>query len=445
MKLFLIIFLIVNISSCNQYSGSSSEEKKHEHSKIFYTCSMHPQIKEDKHGKCPICGMGLTKVEQEQDAGHEIAMNEQYYCESDPSITSEAPGECPIDGTQMLKKDLSSNTVGTVKLRKSQVSHFKADLYEASYKKMKKNIRLLGSLSKAESKQSNIPARTSGRVEKVLINSTGSFVKKGMPVLELYSPKLLSGAEEFLLARTNYLTNKDNIELKELYEQSIQRMKLWGILESQLNLWAKENRVPRNITIYSPVSGIVEKKNAIKGKYFQEGESFFDLVDLSTLWVELDVYEHDTGLIEMGQQIQIEFGAYPGKIWNSSIDFVSPILNTKTRTLKVRATLSNENGELKPGMVGTASLEVVLKGAPIVIPRNAVIDTGKRKVIWIEVNNKKYQAKSIKTGFESQGFVEVKEGVEIGDKVVIDGNFLLDAQAQLFGGFEESSEKHNKH
>lgn len=437
------ILLLLLVNSCfkeEQKSLKHDHAKAEKEVKTYYTCSMHPQVREDKPGKCPICGMGLTKVEEvldEEHASHSHSI-QLYSCEADPSITSEAPGECPIDGSPMVEVKKEQSVVAKVSLRKSQVNHFKADLFEVTPMMMQKKIRLLGTVLKSENKESNIPARIPGRVEEVIVQSTGSFIKKGDPVLKLYSPKLLTGADEYLIARKNYFSNRRNKEFKELYEQSIQRMKLWGVLDDQLENWANEKKVPREITIYSPVTGIVEQKNAIKGKYFKEGQSFFDLVDLDTLWVEMDVYEHDSALVKTGQEVEFEFSAYPGELWRGKIDFISPVLDRKTRTLKIRTTLDNSDGKLRPGMVGTASVNLKLAGTPLVIPRTAVIDTGKRKVVWIDLGKNKYQAKRVRTGFESEGYVEVKEGLAEGDQVIVDGNFLLDAQAQLFGGYDDS-------
>ena len=326
MKWIIILTMItlVSVSCSKDDSGHEGHSKKEQKVETYYTCSMHPQIRQDEPGKCPICGMGLTKVEVEHDeedhSAHNQALQEGpdiYYCEASPDITSEAPGECPIDGTPMLKREKSHKAmevVAKVKLRKSQVKHFKADLFPVTSMKMQKKIRLLGTLIKSEEKESNIPARIGGRVEKVFVNSTGAFIRRGDPVLKIYSPTLLTGGEEYLIAKKNYLANSTNKEFKDLFEQSGERMRQWGVLNSQLERWAKNNKVPREITIYSPVTGIVEKKNAIEGKYFKEGQSFFDLVDLSSLWVELDVYEHDSALVRIGQIVELEFSAYPGEI-----------------------------------------------------------------------------------------------------------------------------------
>jgi len=419
----------------------------------FYTCSMHPQIREEKAGKCPICHMGLTKVEIDRDESEHSehsGMDNQtkeplYYCESDPTVTSKVPGECPLDGTPLLEKKQAQETVAKVKLRKRQLKHFRASVFSVTTMKMEKKIRLLGSLMKSEEKESNIPARVPGRVEEVLVQSTGSLIKKGDAVVKLYSPKLLTGGEEYLIARKNYLSNRKNREFGDLFKQSRERLKQWGVQDSQLEDWAKKSQVPREITIYSPVTGIVESKNAIQGKYFKEGQVFFNLVDLSSLWVELDVYEHDSALIGLGQVVKLEFNAYPGELWSGNVDFVSPVLDMKTRTLKIRTTLKNAEGKLRPGMVGSAALTIKLPGEPMVVPKTAIIDTGKRKVVWLEISPGVYEAKVVFTGFQSEGYVEVKRGLKVGDNVVTEGNFLLDAQAQLFGGYKEMSAEGGHH
>ncbi len=444
-KLILIIFLGL-FSSCDGVFNKEESHNKHEHSKVksYYTCSMHPQVKEEKSGKCPICHMSLTKVEvdEAEDINSEVKVNVEddglWRCEKYPEVTSEVELVCPLDGTPMVKNSPEKKAgiiIGKVKLRKSQLKHFTPDHFPATSMKMKKNIRLLGTVLQSEDKESNIPARIGGRVEKVFIKSTGSLIKVNDPVINIYSPKLITGGEEYLIARRTFERTKTK-EFKELYNQSIERLRLWGIKKFQYETWYKRGNVPQSITLYSANTGIVRKRNAVVGKYFKEGQNFFELSDLSDVWVEMDVYEHDSNLVQLGQKIKLSFTAIPGQEIEGEIDFVDPVLNSTSRTLKVRATIANINGKLKPGMVADAILKVEIEVMPLVIPRTAIIDTGKRKVVWSQVSGKQFQAKTILTGYESEGFVEVKSGLMEGEKVVIDGNFLLDAQAQLFGGYE---------
>lgn len=449
--IILLGILLISCSKESNFTESTSNEhqhdlvKKEEGGKVYYTCSMHPEIRQEGPGKCPICHMNLTKVVEDADEedGKESSENQKltnlWQCSDYPDVTSEKEDICPIDGSPMIPVKLDSDPkaeIAEVKLRNAQMEHFDPAYFTVTSMKMTKRIRLLGSVLQSEERVSNIPARIPGRVEKVFIKSTGEFVRVGQPVLELYSPQLISSGEEYLLARKSSRENKSK-DFKDLLKQSEERLNLWGIKEFQLDRWFKNGKVPRNITIYSPSTGIVQRKNAVVGKYFKEGQNFFELSNLSDVWVQMDVYEHDSALVEMEQSVDLEFTALPGERYTGKLDFISPTLNPKSRTLKVRATISNSSGKIKPGMVADAILTVNLEGEPLVIPRNALIDTGKRKVVWVKVTDKKFKAQIVQTGFESEGFIEIKGGLQEGQKVVIEGNFLLDAQAQLFGGYED--------
>ena len=449
--LFLFIIFAMG-ASCSKGSSNLGKDHTDSKSQVYYTCSMHPQIKEDGPGKCPICHMNLTKIEidNSDEKPHVVAdipEKDIWQCKNFPDVTSGTPDVCPRDGTQMVKKlkeNKAAKIVAKVKLRKAQIKHFSPEVFPVTTMKMTKKIRLLGSVLQSEEKESNIPARIDGRVEKIYVRSTGSMVRKGDPVIDLYSPNLITAGEEYLLAKQSYSKTKSK-EFEDMLNQSKEKLRVWGIKKFQYEKWHKSGKVPRQITIYSNTTGIVRKRNATVGKYFKEGQNFFELSDLSDVWVEMDVYEHDSSLIKIGQKVDLEFIAIPGEILSGVIDFVNPILSQKSRTLKVRATIENTSGKLKPGMIADAILNVNLEGSPLVVPRSAIIDTGKRKVVWVKVTNKEFRAKSIHTGYESEGYVEVTHGLMEGEKVIIEGNFLLDAQAQLFGGYEDmkNSIEHN--
>ena len=410
----------------------------------YYTCSMHPEIRESKPGKCPICGMNLTLVEGDDDhdnhdphAGHDHGSDGYYTCSMHPEIRESKPGKCPICGMNLTfvegdddhdddSSATASNVVGKVKLRKKQLSHFRPTYFTVTNKNMEKKVRLLGTVVRSEARESNIPARVRGRVERVYIKSTGSMIKTGDPVVDIYSPELITAGEEYLVARRG-----------QMLRQAEEKLKLWGVKPAQYRKWRRTNRVPKKITIYSPVTGIVKKHRTVVGKYMKEGESFCELYDLSSVWVEIDVYEHDANLVKLGQKVALRFIAVPGETIEGEIDFISPFLSIDSRTLKVRATIANNDGKLKPGMIADVSLQIVLPDAkPLVVPRTAVIDTGKRQIVWLRVNDREFQAQVIQGGYEAHGYLEVKKGLNANDQVVLDGNFLLDAQAQLFGGYQ---------
>ncbi len=416
----LLVSVLIFATACMEESTHTATAPDHQgddhvQEHVYYTCSMHPHIKEDKPGKCPICHMNLTKIVVDDDE------------------------RSPIEHTSTLIQPQdhdAAEIVATVKLRKTQLEHFKPDFFPVTSMKMTKKVRLLGSVLQSEEKESNIPARIGGRVEKVYVKSTGSIIQVGDPVIDLYSPKLITAGEEYMLARQSYAADKSKV-FKDMLTQSMEKLNLWGIKDFQFEKWYKERKVPRQITIYSNTTGIVRNRNATVGKYFKEGQNFFELSDLSSVWVEMDVYEHDASLIKIGQRLDLEFTAIPGETLIGEIDFVNPVLDTKSRTLKVRATIENTSGKLKPGMIANAVLNIDIDGMPLVVPRTAVIDTGKRKVVWVKMTDKTFYAKTIHAGYESDGYVEIKHGLTEGEEVVIEGNFLLDAQAQLFGGYED--------
>lgn len=446
MNKILLILTLLLLASCDGAFKKESASASHNHETItsYYTCSMHPKVKESEPGKCPICHMNLTKVEVSDTDDTPISVESEseddglWRCKDFPEVTSEVELVCPLDGTKMVRNSLSvkaGKIIAKVKLRKSQLKHFKPAFFKATKMTMKKSIRLLGTVLQSEDKESNIPARIGGRIEKVYVKSTGSLIKVNDPVVKIYSPKLITAGEEYLIARSTYQKTKSK-EFKELFAQSVERLTLWGVRKFQYESWFRKGKVPQSITLYSANTGIVRKRNVVVGKYFKEGQNFFELSDLSDVWVEMDVYEHDSNLVKLGQKIKLSFTAIPGQETEGEIDFIDPVLNSTSRTLKVRATIPNIDGKLKPGMAADATLGVDIEGMPLVIPRTAVIDTGKRKVVWSQVSEKQFQAKTILTGYESEGYLEVKSGLMEGESVVIDGSFLLDAQAQLFGGYE---------
>lgn len=440
--IFLFSIIFIGFSCVENGKDEQFVENMKSQVEVYYTCSMHPQIKENKPGKCPICHMNLTKIENDDSEVEDLSdqtISELWYCKDYPDVTSEVEDICPIDGSQMIKKsktDSASQVVAKVKLRKAQLEHFKPEFFPVTSMKMTKKVRLLGTVLQSEEKESNIPARVGGRVEKVYVKSTGSFVQIGDPVLDIYSPKLITAGEEYLLARRSFEVNK-TIEFKDMLDQSIERLKLWGIKRNQIERWYRKGKVPRKITLFSNATGIVRNRNAIVGKYFKEGQNFFELSDLTDVWVEMDVYESDSSLVKIGQKVELDFSALPGQKVFGEIDFIDPVLNRVSRTLKVRTTIKNSSGVLKPGMIANAVLNIEIKGRPLVVPRTAVIDTGKRKVVWVKKSQKKFQAKMINAGYESEGYIEIKKGLNEGEEVVIEGSFLLDAQAQLFGGYEQ--------
>lgn len=455
-NLIAITVITLSVVGCFDKHASHSDQGangKQVKSEIqeYYTCSMHPHVREDGPGKCPICQMNLTKVVVDKTSEVENELDEtkaSYRCKNFPDVTSEKPDVCPLDGTSMIKVavgETPGDVVGRVKLRKSQLGHFKAEVFEVTTMHMSKTLRVLGRVKSAEEKNSNIAARFPARVEKVFVESVGSYIRKGDPVVRVYSPELLTAGEELILSAEQ---SGQGGEFNELYLKAREKLILWGIRESQIKSWVTNKRVPKSVTLFANSSGVVKKRRAVEGQYFKEGQNYFELSDLSSVWVEMDVYEHDANLIQLGQSVEFGFVAIGSKKRKSEIDFVSPTIDEKTRTMKARATVDNVDGLLKPGMLAQGLVSVKLPGTPLVVPTPAIIDTGVRKIVWIKNGRQTYESRVVESGFQAEGYTEIRDGLKEGDKVVLEGSFLLDAQAQFFGGYEDftgssNSKTHN--
>ena len=248
-------------------------------------------------------------------------------------------------------------------------------------------------------------------------------------MFSLYSPDLVSAGEEYLMSRQIYrkFKNKQNARILRRAEE---KLKLFDIPPWIFKRWKK--RVDRKMAFYSPKSGIVTKKHSFKGRYFKRSEVIVEIVDLKELWLELDIYEQDFSPLKLGQKFSLEFTAFPGESMESSIDFISPFLNQKTRTLKVRGSLENKGGRLKPGMVFSAKINFSHPKRVLALPNQAILDTGKRKLVWLKSGEGSFVAKEVKTGFKSRDFSEITWGIDAGDLVVLEANFLLDAGTKFF-------------
>ena len=299
-------------------------------------------------------------------------------------------------------------------------------------------IRAVGTIQADETKLVHVAARVPGRVERLHANFTGEVVRRGAPLYDLYSPELVATQREYLLA----LENRQRLAgagpeastgAESLLSASRDRLRLWGVTESQIRALEKTRRPDLAVTFPSPASGIVLQKNVIAGQYVQEGTDLYLLADLSQVWLQAQAYESDLASIRVGQPANATVNAYPGRSFTGRIAFIEPVLDPQTRTARIRIVLPNPGGELKPGMFADARLQVPL-GGRLSVPRTAVIDTGARQVVYVETAPGTFAARDVKVGSTAKDRVEVLEGLSEGEKVVSAANFFLDSQAQLSGG-----------
>ncbi|MEN8223703.1 MAG: efflux RND transporter periplasmic adaptor subunit, partial [Acidobacteriota bacterium] len=403
----LILGLVFNggLDRSSPINPESEITEEHDHSKNqIWTCSMHPQIQQPKAGKCPLCGMDLIPVSSEEE---EVGFNQ-------------------------LK--LSENAIKLAEIRTAQVERLEVS----------KVIRMSGKIAFNETNIANITSRIPGRIDKIYVNYTGTKIKKGERMVNLYSPELITAQQE-LLQSLRALQKSRTPELKKsslkLVEASRKKLLLWGLTKAQIRKFENQSNTVNHIIIYSPMNGIVVKKDAFEGMYVNTGTKLYTIANLMDLWVLLDAYESDISWIKTGQSVEFETEAYPGEIFKGKVTFIDPVIDPKTRTIKVRVNVKNPDHKLKPDMFVSAIVHAGIENkkrdrnyiSPLVIPSTAPLVTGKRAVVYVAVPGKKgvFEGRNITLGSLANNYYIVTEGLKEGENVVVNGAFKIDSDLQI--------------
>lgn len=360
-----------------------------------WTCSMHPQIKQDKAGKCPICAMDLIPLVKMQSGGDDVDPDEIVMTESATSLAN----------------------VQTVIVKRGQAI---------------KSVYLQGKVHADERNIAELTARFGGRIENLFVNYTGQEVEKGQKLASIYSPRLLTAQRELLEA----------VEFKQsrpsIYDAAKGKLKLWDLTEDQISNIETSGEANPYFDILSPITGTVTMRFIARGDYVKEGESLFNVVNLRKLWVMLDAYESDLPWIKLNDEVEYTLKALPGKTFTAKVSFIDPVINPKTRVAKVRLNIRNPKMLLKPEMFVNAQLhsKIAENSNSIIIPKSAVLWTGKEAVVYVKVANREnpsFLFRSIVLGPEAGNSYVVEKGLEEGEELVMNGVFKIDAAAQLIG------------
>ena len=395
--------LIIGIILGSVFSGGSSEtthaDGEHEYVQDpvtqLWTCSMHPQIRMEEPGNCPICGMELIPLEatdesSENIAADEIVMNEQSY----------------------------------------QLANIQTTVVEKA--SAKKEIRLLGRVKPDERRLYSQVSHIPGRIERLYVNFTGEKVYNGQKIVRIYSPELISAQKELFEA----IKSKDIYP--QLYTASRNKLKLWKLSDKQIDAIEATGNVQEQIDILSDHSGYVMKRNVEVGDYIKAGENLFEIANLSSVWVMFEAYEADIPWIHVNDMVEFKIQAIPSKTFKGKITYVDPFVSSNTRVAKVRVEVNNPGNKLLPEMYASGIIQAKMKGMEntIVIPKSAVLWTGKRAVVYVKVPHEKtisFVYREIELGQDMGQFYSVQEGLEEGEVVATNGVFRIDASAQLLG------------
>ncbi len=380
-----------------------SEESHSEHNleinanaeETIYTCSMHPQIKQNEPGLCPICAMDLVPITALHVEGDDIDPNEIQMTES------------------------------AMKLADVQTAIVKRGIPE-------KSVHLLGKVKADERNIAELTARFGGRIEKLFVNYTGQNVKKGQKLGIIYSPDLITAQRELLEAIKYKESNPS------FYKASRSKLKLWDLTNDQIDDIEANGEPKLYFDILSPISGTVTKRHVATGSYVKEGSALFELIDLSRVWVMFDAYESDLPWIKTGDKINFTLQSMPGKSYAGKVSYIDPFINAYTRIAQVRVEIVNKDKAFKLEMFANGILEsnIAKNSNELLIPKSAILWTGKRAVVYVKIPNRKtpsFLYREIILGPEAGNFYVVAEGLSEGEIIATNGVFKIDASAQLAG------------
>jgi membrane fusion protein, copper/silver efflux system len=306
----------------------------------------------------------------------------------------------------------------------------------AEIRPLVKKIRTVGIVTYDETRVAQVFSKVEGWIEKLLVNYTGTLVQRGQPLFTLYSPDLVSTQEEYLLALKAKQTLGSS-SIKEisagsdsLLESAHRRLSLWDISEEQINNLSKTGKPQRTLTFYSPISGFVLKKDALQGMRVMPDKELYTITDLTTVWVNADIYEYELAPIRVGQKATINLSYFPTRTFAGKVAWISPVMDEKTRTAKVRLEFPNRDFILKPEMYANVEIEIDA-GRKLAIPDEAVLDSGIRKVVFLDKGDGRFAPAEVKLGGKFDGYYEVLDGLSPGERIIASAGFLLDSESRL--------------
>ena len=395
----LILGIIIGNISSGDKKEATHKEDEHEYVQDpitkLWTCSMHPQIKMEKPGNCPICGMELI----------------------------------PLDGSNNTIDNVASNEI-VLSQEAIQLANIQTTIVSRS--NALKEVRLLGTVKPDERRLYSQVSHIPGRIERLYVNFTGEKIRKGQKIIRLYSPELISAQKELFEA----IKSKD--VYPQLYRASRNKLKLWKLSDFQIDAIINSGNVQEQIDILSEYSGYVMKRNVELGDHVMEGMKLFEIANIDTVWIMFEAYESDIPWINNGDIVEFTMQSTPGINYNGKVTYIDPFVSAKTRVAKVRVELKNPGHKLLPEMFANGIIKANLDTAKdaLVIPKSAVLWTGKRAVIYVKVpheNTISFVYREVILGADLGDFYIVEKGLKEDEEVATNGVFRIDASAQLLG------------
>lgn len=378
----------------------------------YWTCTMHPSVRMKEPGTCPICAMDLVPV-----------------LKRSPSALANGS----TNSAQQLAGDKSTFTVDP---RRQQLINVQTT--EVEVRSLEKVIRTVATLEVDETRIAYVHPKISGWIQKVFVDFTLQHVNEGDPLFSIYSPELVLTQEEYLLA----LKTAENLAdspfehvssgARSLFEATRRRLELFDITDQQIEQLEKSGQVQKHSIVYSPASGYVVEKNAFPNMHITPETKIYIIADYTNIWAYVEIYENEISYVREGQRVAMSTVAYPGEVFRGDITYVYPHLNEVTRTMRVRLEFPNPELKLKPGMYSNIEIQVPL-GATLAVPESAVLRTGKRDLVFVDLGSGTMQLRQVQVGAKAGGYYEILKGLQTGERVVSAANFLIDAESKVQG------------
>lgn len=326
---------------------------------------------------------------------------------------------------------------GAIRLAPDMARSLGVTVVAAEAAPLTRSIRTTGLVTWDETRLSTVAPKFGGFVERLYVDFTGQPVRRGQPLLEIYSPELVAAQEELLAALRMRATLRDDAapavveRTATLVDAARRRLLLWDISPAQVQQIERTGEVRRTLTLHAPAGGFVTEKMVQSGQAVDMGMPLYRLADLSAVWVEADVYEQDLRFIALGEPVTVEIAAYPGEPVTGRVSYVYPEVHADTRTTRVRIDLANPGGRIRPGMYATVQIEVPGSEQAVLVPRDAVMHSGTHAMVFVEEAPGEYRAREVTVGADADGRTQILSGVRAGEKVVSRANFLLDSESRL--------------
>ncbi len=404
---------------------------------LYYRDPMNPQNTSPTPKKAPD-GMDFVPVYAEGTGGGGEKKIAYYRDPMHPWYTSDKPGKAPDCGMDLVPVYEGESDVQGIKIDPVTVQNIGVKVEEVTRRKLTRVIRTVGKVQADETKIFSINAKIMGWVEKLYVDYTGKPVRRGEPLLELYSPELVSTQEEYLqaLRYQKQLGESSSEEARRggerLVESARRRLLNWDIPESEIQALEQRGEPKKTMTFYSPVNGYVMDKMVYKGQSVMAGMELFRIADLSTVWVLADIYQYELPWVNMGDKVDIELSYLPGRKFEGRVTYLYPTLSMETKTARVRVEVRNTRSlEFKPEMFATVQIASPLSVQAVAVPDQAIIRSGERDIAVIALGGGYFDPREVKLGVTADGYVQILDGIKEGEKIVVSSQFLIDSESNL--------------